>query len=90
MLTKRLKKAIPKIINLKQNAFAQDKLITENVLLMHDIVIGYHRKGRNSKVVLKINIMNAYALFKLGILIQCNEHVGISKEVYRMDVQWCN
>lgn len=60
VLTSRLKQAIHGFLSLKQNAFVKGRQITENVLLMHDLVRGYHRQGGKPRAVIKVDIMKAY------------------------------
>ena len=43
-----------------QSAFMKGRQIVDNVLLMHDLVRVYNRKGDQPRAVLKIIIMKAY------------------------------
>lgn len=58
--------------------------IAENVLLMHDIVKGYNRKGGKPIAVLKIDIMKAYDSFRWEFLFE--EPDELSKEIHRLGV----
>nr|GEZ02402.1 RNA-directed DNA polymerase, eukaryota, reverse transcriptase zinc-binding domain protein [Tanacetum cinerariifolium] len=60
VLTNRIKGSLNKLINLNQSAFIKGRNIQDNILLTHEILKGYNRKGHSKRYALKIYIAKAY------------------------------
>ncbi|GJY87289.1 RNA-directed DNA polymerase, eukaryota, reverse transcriptase zinc-binding domain protein, partial [Tanacetum coccineum] len=60
VLTNRIKGSLNKLVNLNQSAFIQGRNIQDNILLTHELLKGYNRKGGSKRCALKINIAKAY------------------------------
>lgn len=60
LIARRIKNIMPTIISPCQNAFVPGRQISENVLLMHEIVKRYHRDQGKARAVIKFDIRKAY------------------------------
>nr|GEY29590.1 hypothetical protein [Tanacetum cinerariifolium] len=60
VLTNRINGSLNKLVNLNQSAFIKGRNIQDNILLTHEILKGYNRKGRSKRYALKIDIAKAY------------------------------
>lgn len=60
VLTNGLKTVIPHLVSGMQSVFIKGKNITDNIMLMHDLVRGDHRPGGKGRAVIKKDIMKAY------------------------------
>jgi len=62
VLANRLKNVLLEVISLKQSAFILGRLISDNILLAHEIVhhMKTKRRGRNNNAALKFDTSNAY------------------------------
>lgn len=70
ILTNRLKKTLHTFIPRRQNAFIKGRQISENgLLLMHELVRGYHKAGGKPRAVIKIDIWYS----KLGFFLKCTQ-----------------
>lgn len=58
ILTNRIKEI--DLIKYSQSAFLKNKNISDNIMLIHEVVHGYNRGGVKSRCVFKIDIMKAY------------------------------
>lgn len=54
------KEVLHQIISKTKNAFLKGRHISETMLLMDELVRGYHRVGGKPMAVIKIDIMKAY------------------------------
>lgn len=48
------------IVGDKQFAFIKGRVIFDNILLIHEIVKGYNRKGLSPRCMVKIDLQKAY------------------------------
>lgn len=53
-------KVLPYLINKTQSAFIKGRSIVDNVLLMQEVVRGYHRDSGIPRCTIKVDIMKAY------------------------------
>ncbi|KAI8536166.1 hypothetical protein RHMOL_Rhmol10G0235300 [Rhododendron molle] len=60
VLANRLQSLLPHIINKSQSAFVKGRFIIDNVLLMQELVRGYHRDNDVPRCALKLDLMMAY------------------------------
>ncbi|XP_060170724.1 uncharacterized protein LOC132601667 [Lycium barbarum] len=60
MLTSRLQEVMDNIIDKGQAAFVLGKVIHDNIILSHELVKGYGRKGVSPRCMLKIDKQKAY------------------------------
>ncbi|GKC26370.1 RNA-directed DNA polymerase, eukaryota, reverse transcriptase zinc-binding domain protein [Tanacetum coccineum] len=64
VLTNRIKGSLNKLVNLNQSAFIEGRNIQDNILLTHELLKGYNRKGGSKRCALKIDIAKAYDMIK--------------------------
>lgn len=60
LLTKRLQTVMDNLVDHGEAAFAPGRVITNNILLSHELVKGYTRKGISPRCMLKIDMQKAY------------------------------
>lgn len=60
ILVRRIQPLIPHLVNDNQAAFVKGRTIQNNILLMHEIVESYNRKGGPKCCAVKVNIMKAF------------------------------
>ncbi|XP_016461479.2 uncharacterized protein LOC107784810 [Nicotiana tabacum] len=60
MITSRLQGVMDSIIDKSQAAFVLGRLITDNIILSHELVKGYRRKGVSPRCMIKIDMQKAY------------------------------
>ncbi|XP_070019496.1 uncharacterized protein [Nicotiana sylvestris] len=60
MITSRLQGVMDSIIDKSQAAFVLGRLITDNIILSHELVKGYRRKGVSLRCMIKIDMQKAY------------------------------
>ena len=60
ILVSRIKPYLDQLIGKQQSAFIPGRYITDNILLMQEIVRGYHRNNGIGRFALKIDIQKAY------------------------------
>lgn len=82
LLTKIIKAIIPTIISPSQNAFVPGRHVSENVLLKHEIVKGYHRDQGKDRAVIKGDIQKAYDTVSWEFLLEVNEDHELSSKDY--------
>lgn len=51
---------LPGLIELEQSAFIPSRRIMDNILLAHEIVLGYHNEKGKARCTMKIDIRKAY------------------------------
>lgn len=60
ILPARLKPLMGKIINPCQTVFIPSRFISDNVLLLHDLLLGFHLNKGKSRMCLKIDLCKAF------------------------------
>ena len=62
VLANRLKQILPRVISPTQNAFVPSRLITDNVLVVYELLHTMHsrKKGKKGSLALKLDISKAY------------------------------
>lgn len=70
VLIARIKRVLDEVRSSNETAFLKSRQILENVLLMHEIVPGYHRNGSKSRGIIKVDIMKAYDTINWGFLFE--------------------
>ncbi|XP_009588818.1 uncharacterized protein [Nicotiana tomentosiformis] len=60
VITKRMQALMPELVDNSQSAFVLGRVITDNIILGHELVKGYGRKGISPKYMLKIDMQKAY------------------------------
>ncbi|KAG5547389.1 hypothetical protein RHGRI_013168 [Rhododendron griersonianum] len=60
VLANRLQAILPSIINKSQSAFIKGRSIIDNVLLMQELVRGYHKDNDVPRCAIKLDLMKAY------------------------------
>ncbi|GAA0162198.1 hypothetical protein LIER_39368 [Lithospermum erythrorhizon] len=60
ILAPRIKTMLPKVIGINQSTYIPGGQITDGILLMQELVCGYHRKSGMPICALKVDIMKAY------------------------------
>ncbi|KAK6794055.1 hypothetical protein RDI58_007508 [Solanum bulbocastanum] len=63
-LTNRMKKVLNELIKRSQSAFIEGRSISDNILLSHELFMGYTRKWISPRCVLKVDISKAYDTLK--------------------------
>nr|GEW58267.1 hypothetical protein [Tanacetum cinerariifolium] len=60
ILTNRIKDGLSKVVSLTQSAFIPERHIQDNILITHELLIGYNRKNGAKRYAMKIDIHKAY------------------------------
>lgn len=60
LLANMLKKVPPELIRLNQAAFISRRSISDNILLIHELVCNYHRTGVSPRAAIKIDLHKAF------------------------------
>lgn len=60
ILANRLQPILPKLIHQPQSTFVKVHITVDNVLLMKELVRGYHRDERDHRCAIKIDLMKDY------------------------------
>ncbi|CAL8990362.1 unnamed protein product [Prunus brigantina] len=79
ILIARLKALLPKIISLNQSAFIEDRLITDNILIVHEILHSLKKEGElgRSSLALKLDSAKAYDRVEWPFVEQMMRRLGI-------------
>lgn len=70
ILTTRLQRVIDVVIDPGQAGFVLDRVITDNILLSHELAKGYTRKGISPRYMFKIDIQKAHDSIEWSFLEQ--------------------
>ncbi|GAA0142488.1 hypothetical protein LIER_35577 [Lithospermum erythrorhizon] len=76
ILTPRIKIVLPKVIGINQSTYIPGRKITDGILLMQELVCGYHRKLGMPICALKVDIMKAYDSMHWEFLWTIMERMG--------------
>ncbi|CAL1357332.1 unnamed protein product [Linum trigynum] len=68
VLANRLREVLPIVISQNQSAFIKGRLISDNVLLAHEMVRLYNRKAISPRCALKVDVMKAFDSVDWGYL----------------------
>lgn len=83
LLVKRLKLILPGFILPNQTAFVQGRLLIENTLLASEIVQGYHGKGGQKRITIKVDIAKAFDTVRWEFLFACLRSYNIPEPLIR-------
>lgn len=70
ILVNRIRPMLNHLVGSQQSAFVTDRHIADNILLMQELMRGYHRDNGVPRCALKVDIQNAYVLMAMGFPIQ--------------------
>lgn len=78
ILTNQLKKVLSEVINLNQSAFLEDRLITDNKLIVHEILHSLKNEGSmgSSSLALKLDRAKAYDRVEWAFVEQMVRRLG--------------
>ncbi|EOY02242.1 Uncharacterized protein TCM_016767 [Theobroma cacao] len=78
LLANRLSKILPLIISENQSGFVNGRLISDNILLAHELIGKIDAKSRGGNVVLKLDMAKAYDRLNWDFLYLMMEHFGFN------------
>ncbi|CAL1388599.1 unnamed protein product [Linum trigynum] len=76
LLANRLAQVLPSVISKSQSAFIKGRAISDNILLVSELVRNYHYKNVSPKCVVKIDIMKAFDSVNWKFLFTVMEAMG--------------
>lgn len=71
LLVKRMKPILRRLILPNQTAFVEGRLLMENTQLAAEVVQGYHRKGGEKRISIKVDIAKAFDTVQWEFLFAC-------------------
>jgi hypothetical protein len=71
ILSNRLLLLLGDLISMNQSTFIHSRIISENIFLAQELVKNYHKKSRQPRCTLKIDLMKAYDSVNCEFLIHC-------------------
>lgn len=80
ILCDRLALIIPFIISKEQSGFVKGRLITDNILLAHELVHNLDRKADGGNVLIKVDMSKAYDRLEWSFLIKVLKKFGFSSK----------
>lgn len=83
LLANRLKQVLGKLISENQSAFLKGKLISDNIILAHNLFHHMHtHKGMMNLMTLKLDMSKAYDHVEWASLLNSMENMGFNQK-------WC-
>ena len=83
IIAARIKQCIPDIISPSQSAFVQGRSIADNVLIIQDLMLNYHRDMGPPRCALKVDIMKAYDTVSWGCIMNILSCMGTPTHLLR-------
>ncbi|WRX25598.1 Reverse transcriptase domain - like 10 [Theobroma cacao] len=80
ILANRLAKVLPAIITDNQSGFVGGRLISDNILLAHELIGKIDRKSRGENIALKLDMMKAYDRLEWDFLFRMLEQLGFNSQ----------
>lgn len=72
----RLRECLGNLISPNQTAFLNGRSISENILLAHELVKGYHRNKEKERCANKVDLKKAYDKINWSFILTCLLSVG--------------
>ncbi|KAJ9536472.1 hypothetical protein OSB04_un000353 [Centaurea solstitialis] len=76
IIVDRMKPVLDGIVNKSQSAFIPGRRIVDNILMAHELVVGYHLNVGPPRCAFKIDLRKAYDMVDWGFLIRMLEGFG--------------
>lgn len=82
VMTNRFQPIMSKIINEEQNAFLKGRLISDNILLGHELAhsLNQRKSGKNYGMALKLDVSNAYECVERTFLNHMTQKFGFHEK----------
>lgn len=77
ILTTRLQRLMDELIDNSQSTFVPGRVISDNIILSHEMVKGYGRKGLSPRCMMKVDTQKAYDSLEWGFVEQVLTHMNI-------------
>lgn len=76
ILEMRLRECLGNLISPNQTAFLNERSISKNILLAHELVEGYHRNKEKERCANKVDLKKAYGKINWSFILMCLLSVG--------------
>lgn len=76
VLANRIQQALPLVISQTQSAFIKGSTIVDNLLLMHELIMNFHRDVGPPRCAFKIDLMKAFDSVDWDFLLDTMEDMG--------------